>query len=248
MKQHVRRLTWILGALTVAGASALAVVACNTDNGATPLPSADTNKSDTGTGGGEEEDDAEAPQDDGGTTEAGCTKEIPKLRSSVGPYCYGGAPPRDGGSDAGDGGPGPGNCADPNQVCCNGGLKPNDAGFEESTCKASVAECETFFQGSASTDNTIWECSEAEHCGGGSKCCLLAGKEGTPRVGSNRDYPGCDVGYVTANPKFQGGTRCQASCKTGEIALCAKNSDCPDGETCIPATVANRYTGVCQRR
>ena len=236
MKPQVRKLAWILGGLSVLGATSIFAVACTTTNGDdTPSPpGVDAAKPPT-TGTATTTTPApdgsvKFPTDGGGPVDCGAP---PKLRSPFPPdagdsgatsfYCpfaEGGAPYCNGtqtcctGSGGGTGGFDPTNCVDGKQDTCTAGSRG---------------------------PRSRWQCGAPDNCPGATPNCCIPGTEaGPPAIDTER---GCPAEYQRGF--YIGGTICRAGCNAGELTVCSKDADC-GGKKCIPFSTNNRDLGYCK--
>jgi hypothetical protein len=242
-----RRLYMFLGGTFLAGGGLIAA-ACTTDNGTTTsVPTVNDSGRDTGNGsssGGSSGGSSGDPGDGG--TGADCAN-IPKPKSSDGPFCFS---VLDASPDGGTMGV---NCpAADNKICCSGGRLPNDAGFENSQCVTAAEGTEGYDEGACGTEADPaftsevkeWHCMEAAHCPGTGEICVATVSEaGAPKPGQDNDFPGCPVYFQSG--RFTNGTRCKDSLGAGELQMCASDSECKAGK-CVPVTIEGRYGGYCR--
>jgi hypothetical protein len=236
-----------LGGTTLVGGG-LVAVACSTDNGTTTnVPTVgDSGRQDTGGGssGASSGGSSGSPGDAGGPDCA----NIPKPKSSDGPFCFSVLDASPDGSTASM------NCpAADNKICCSGGRKPNDAGFEPSQCVSATENgnvydegaCDTEADPAFTTDVKEWHCMEAAHCpGSGAICCATVSEAGAPKPGQDNDFPGCPVYFQSG--RFTDGTRCRDNaCEANEIQMCSSDTECKAGK-CVPITIEGRYGGYCR--
>lgn len=238
-----RRLYMFLGGTFLAGGGLIAA-ACTTDNGTTtPVPTVndsgrDTGNNNTSSSGGSSGGSSGSPGDGG----ADCAN-IPKPKSSDGPYCFSVADASPDGAAASK------RCSGNNEICCSGGRKPNDAGFENSQCVAAT-EADPgpgYEEGSCTGFTTAvkeFHCMEGAHCPGATEvCCVTASDAGSPKPGQDNDFPGCPAYFQSG--RFTNGTRCRDACQAGELQMCASDGECKAGK-CVPLTLEGRYGGYCR--
>jgi hypothetical protein len=250
MQQRFRKLALFVGATSLA-AGGLVVVACGTDNGTTPtpaLPEASVKE----TGGNETGPTPEAgPQPDGGGgADADCSKN-PVLRDYTNNFRCAFINP-----DAGDAGS---NCHN-GETCCETSDKTADGGFEPSYCasgakgdgtltcqNAALANNSTFVKGDA------WECADKNACAAGQVCCMIVdpgqmamGKTlgiGNTLATDKNHPPACGVQRAFN----EGGSRCKATCATGDKKLCSLSDDnCAAPTKCTPfVDFQQTHRGTC---
>lgn len=233
--QHARLALVITGTLVLGTAGVL--VACSSDDGASPLPTYtpgpnDNKNTSGGTSGdqgtGDDDDDVDAGKDAGKPVDC---KDPQTARSNPGVYCRKNA----------DGVDKDGYCSDSDKpVCCSDG-KPGAGGdFLPGKCIATDGDC-GYPKDTVGTRQ--WECTKSAHCGdNGPACCVIAGEGGNPLVQKDQ----CGERFNNSDIKFVGGSRCQPSCNTNELQLCAKDKDCAGGKTCKFINIASRFAGVCE--
>ena len=242
MKPQVRKLAWILGGLSVLGATSIFAVACTTTNGddTSSPPGVDAAKPPaTGTGTGTSTtpptDGSVKPPTDGGGGAVDCGA-APKLRSPFPPdagdsgtsfYCpfaEGGAPYCTGA-----------------QTCC-AGSGSSATGFDPTNCLDGKIECTPGTRG----PHSRWQCGAPENCPGATpNCCIPGTDAGPPAVDTEK------VNGTLCPPEFQrgfyiGGTVCRAGCNAGELTVCSKDADCTGGKKCVPFTTNSRDLGYCK--
>ena len=242
MQQRTRRLAMLLGGSLLATVGFLA--ACSTDNGTTPLPgqgnpdSGRDTKKDSGDKADDDDDDTPGGSDAG----ADCSA-APKLRSNKGVFCFGG----EGSNDAG--------VCDPadDKVCCADSKDPATGQFVKARCAVATASGEGYQAGSCNfppdAGGREWHCTESKHCpNSGEACCVITGTGGqAPTAQPDKDFPGCGTFFNGDQGYFVGGSRCRANgCNSGELTLCTSDAECPNGTTCHPFKLANRFTGICK--
>lgn len=83
--------------------------------------------------------------------------------------------------------------------------------------------------------STPWQCLDPADCPQGQKCCAYGTNGGAVTVGSDVCGP-----YLS---KFAG-TKCAASCGTGELVVCEEQSECQTG-TCTAVKPKANDIGVC---
>lgn len=111
------------------------------------------------------------------------------------------------------------------QECCE-----NPKGGGVSTCETRGTACPV-------ATATAWECESPVDCAAGQVCCAHSGTAGTPvTIGTDVCGP-----YLS---KFSG-TKCAATCATGELVVCEQASDCTSG-TCTAVKPKGNDIGVCQ--
>lgn len=241
-----RRLYMFLGGTFLAGGGLIAA-ACTTDNGTTTnVPTVNDSGRDTG-GGSSGTTSSGGSSGDPGDAGPDCAN-IPKPKSSDGPFCFSVLDASPDGATAST------NCpADQNKICCSGGRLPNDGGFEPSQCVAATTSstagyeegaCGTEANPAFTTDVKEWHCMEGAHCpGNGEVCCAAGSDAGTPKPGQDNDFPGCPVYFQSG--RFTSGTRCRDACQAGEIQMCSSDAECKAGK-CVPLTIEGRYGGYCR--
>lgn len=110
-------------------------------------------------------------------------------------------------------------------TCCQPPKSANTA----STCvSGKTTTCPT-------PSSTAWECEGPLDCAGGQVCCAYG--NGAP-VALSTDTCGP---YLS---KFEG-TKCEATCAAGELAVCSQASECPNGKTCTAVKPKGNDIGVC---
>ena len=110
------------------------------------------------------------------------------------------------------------------QQCCE-----NPKGMGASTCVAKGTPCPV-------ATATVWECEDPANCvGAGQKCCAHSGDGGGVTVATDTCGP-----YLS---KFSG-TKCAATCGTGELVVCEQQSECTTG-TCTAVKPKGNDIGVC---
>lgn len=110
------------------------------------------------------------------------------------------------------------------EQCCE-----NVMGSGASTCIAKGTACPI-------TTATAWECEDPANCPAGQVCCAHSSAAGTAvTVASDTCGP-----YLS---KFSG-TKCAASCATGELVVCKQQSECTMG-TCTAVKPKDNDIGVC---
>lgn len=245
MDSKVRKLAWVLGGLSVIGATSLIAVACTTNGDDAPPGTDSGTRADTRptatTDGNTTNPDGGPPVDEDSGTAPDCGF-VPRLRS---PF------PPDAGPDAapnffcpfGDGGTG--STTDKRycggeQTCCSG--QGGGGAFDTTFCTAAKAD----MCGSGNNGARVrWECGSSETCGGGQKCCIPGTDAGPPAVDTEK------VGGKTCPPEYQrgfyiGGTICRNDCASGELQVCTKDADCTGGKKCVAFTTNNRDLGYCK--
>jgi hypothetical protein len=241
-----RRLYMFLGGTFLAGGGLIAA-ACTTDNGTTSnVPTVNDSGRDTGNGSSSGGSSGGSSGDPGGEGGADCGN-IPKPKSSDGPFCFSVLDASPDGAAMGV------NCpAADNKICCSGGRLPNDAGFENSQCVTAAEGTEGYDEGACGTEADPaftsevkeWHCMEAAHCPGTGEICVATVSEaGAPKPGQDNDFPGCPVYFQSG--RFTNGTRCKDSLGAGELQMCASDSECKAGK-CVPLTIEGRYGGYCR--
>jgi hypothetical protein len=239
MHSKVRKLAWILGGVTILGATSI-VVACSTDNGnvAPPAPTGTTKPTATTTTTTVPTtlpDGAPNPLLDGSTGDIDCGT-APRLRS---PFAGDAAAPdatasffcigREGGAPFCSG----------TETCCSGAFMN---GFDPSYCTATKAEvCTAGPKGARGR----WECGSKETCGGGEKCCIPGTDGGPPAIDTEKENG------KLCPPEFQrgffiGGTACRTACQSGELEVCTKDADCVSPKKCVAFTTNGRDLGACK--
>lgn len=244
MRATVRTAFWILGALSAASLTMVAV-ACGTDNGTTPLPTANDASVGRDTGasssGGSSSGGSSSGGSDAGDPDCG---RAPTLRTGdaagAGPFCLGALQP--------DGSTRSQNCGT-DQTCCgyttdpDGGTVP-DSGFPPSTCQGSRT-CD-FTGPNAAPPGLVgipFECTSTSHCPAANVCCLKL-KPGK-NFGPQADPPQCSALLKQSNVF---GTYCRATqCNAGETKLCFSDSECPAAAPkCVPFSMSGRDVGYCK--
>ncbi|MDB5216629.1 MAG: hypothetical protein JWO86_4556 [Myxococcaceae bacterium] len=206
---------------SLAWAAVAGLSACSTDNGATSSSSGSTG--------------SVVPPGDGGgrdvnVADIGTGGDTSSPAQDAGAECGTAAklfPPKpDGGIfcpfSAADGGKNI-YCKDTEQCC------ENVMGAGASTCVAKGTACPV-------ATATAWECDDPANCAAGQKCCAHSSASGTPVT----------VGSDTCGPflsKFSG-TKCAATCATGELVVCEQQSECTTG-TCTAVKPKGNDIGVC---
>jgi hypothetical protein len=80
------------------------------------------------------------------------------------------------------------------------------------------------------------DCKSAADCPAGNSCC--ATPMGTASIAA---VPGCT--YDKSTGEFN--MHCLSSCAAGDSVICAANTDCPSGQTCIPFKFKGAPMGHC---
>jgi len=245
MHSKVRKLAWILGGVTILGATSI-VVACSTDNGnvAPPAPTGTTKPTTTTTTTTAPTtlpDGAPNPLPDGSTGDVDCGF-APRLR----PAFVGDAAAPDATAsffcpfgDGGTGGSTDKRFCGAEQTCCAG---QGPAPFDTTFCAAPKADaCPVGSKGPRGR----WECGSKETCGGGEKCCIPGTDAGPPAVDTEK------VNGKLCPAEFQrgffiGGTACRAACQSGELEVCTRDADCVSPKKCVAFSTNNRDLGACK--
>jgi hypothetical protein len=244
MHSKVRKLAWILGGVTLLGATTI-VVACSTDNGnaappgpttTSPTTTPTTTTTTTTTTSTTLPDGAPNPT---GDVDCGFA---PRLR----PAFVGDAAAPDATAsffcpfgDGGTGGSTDKRFCGAEQTCCAG---QGPAPFDTTFCAApKAAACPVGAKGARGR----WECGSKETCGGGEKCCIPGTDAGPPTVDTEK------VNGKTCPPEFQrgfyiGGTACRTACQSGELEVCTSDSDCVSPKKCVAFSTNNRDLGACK--
>lgn len=205
----------------VAGAFGLVqLVACSSDTQDTDGgPGKDGGKLDTGAA------DSGNPTDSGNPADSGCATITLHPNPDAGAYCPFQA--GDGGNNKFD------NCAG-GQHCCEYAVSAN----LPSTCNAGNSPCTVPPDAGPNYD---WKCNEKDDCTGNDICCLV-GNVITP------DKYCVGQAFTTGVT----GSICKASCTTlpdagagNEVQLCASQSECTGGKTCMPFKKVGGQYGVC---
>ena len=224
-----KQIAWIFGGLSVACVGMVASLsACSGDDSTTTDGGGKDSTADTTTGPDTGTDSATDAGNDVSTVDCGST---PTLHTSEAGTIFCGYP-ADGGSSF--------SCTSGNQ-CCLGGKNGNT--FLPEDCVTWGGACDNPAPDSGTLNAVPIECNQNADCEangqGGSACCLQGA--GAPAV-----VAGC--GYY----KSQGGTAvaCEATdagaCNgSGEIRICAQQSDCPQGKTCTPMKWKLYQLGFC---
>ncbi len=247
MKPQVRKLAWILGGLSVLGATSILIVACTTTNGDDTPGVASPDARATGTttttsptvptdGSVKPPTEGGPPPPDGGGGPVDCGA-APKLRSPFPPdggdggatsfYC----PFAEGGSPYCTG----------DQTCC-AGSGTSAGGFDPTNCLEGKVECSAGSRGPRSR----WQCGSPANCPGATpNCCIPGTDAGPPAVDTEK------VNGTLCPAEFQrgfyiGGTVCRAGCNGGELTVCSKDSDCGGGKKCVPFATNSRDLGYCK--
>ena len=244
MKLKVRKLAWILGGLSVLGATSLLAIACTSNGDGVAPPGPDSGRPTPTTTSTTSPDgaptvtpDGGPPPDDGGS-QPDCGS-VPRLR-----------PTGDGGgqdassffcpfADGGQGGP---RCSG-DQTCCSG-QGASAGGFDTSYCTATKAEVCAPPTG-ARPPRSRWECGAKENCGAAEKCCIPGNDGGPPAIDVEK------VAGKTCPPDFQrgffiGGTACRTACQSGELEVCTRDADCVSPKKCVAFVSNNRDLGACK--
>lgn len=262
MQQRFRRFALFFGATALA-AGGFIMVACGTDNGTTPTPSApETGTSKEGGGGTPEGGPTSegGPGTDGGV-DADCSKN-PVLHDYKNGFRCAFLPANDAGPDGGSNS----NCAN-TETCCNTSDK-SGANFQPSYCATgkgtpgndAVQVCKTqaaTHQSSFDAGNA-WECADKNNCTTG-VCCMIQDQArlamdpaknklnigNTPATDKNHP-PACGV----KRAYNEGGSRCKTACDpaANDIRLCSLSDDgaCGAGTTCKPfVDFQGTHRGAC---
>lgn len=232
------KLTWILAGSTAVAGAVLGLAACSGDD-TKPLPVKDGGvDSTTGDSGKDSATDSSTP--DTSTGDGGVCFDKLRPNPEAGPFCPFIATVKP------DGGAGQGaNCAT-GETCCYGAAKGGDAGFDLSVCKTGgAAACPAPSNPANRAD--IVECSEKDDCTNGQVCCIvpLDIDGGTTATLST----GVDSKTTCVYVKGEKGTRCKASCGTGEWQGCQSDGECGNGKTCSLVGVGagdNLQMGYCK--
>ncbi len=239
-----RRLALILGSAAIMGAGALAV-ACGTDNGTTPLPG----DKDASTGGvdgstGNDVDGSMPGTDSGGMMDMDAGVDCGKLPTLHAPGAGAFCPFQEGGT--GDASAKFfGNCG-AGQTCCDyqGATAPNEPPAQCITGTSAVCPA-------APAMYTLipWECDTASQCPtAGNVCCMFTsafGVDAGKSVTVAPDTITCPSGALLKG-KYVGGTKCEATCATGEIKVCGSDTDCTGGTHCTAFSTNAKNLGLCK--
>lgn len=213
-----KTLAWILIGGAASAGGALLLAACS--DGTSPITVKDAGKDSTVSNDGGP--DVTQPPADGGA-DADAAVCFSKLRPApdAGPFCYF-IPKPDGGNGI--------NCAT-GQTCCYGAPKGGDAGFDPSTCVNGGSAACPAPTNDASTPGDSFECAEKDDCTGNQVCCIIPFGDAGVTTGVDN--------FTCTFAKGEKGTRCKASCGTGELQGCQSDTEC-NGKTC---TIVNVGTG-----
>jgi hypothetical protein len=212
-----KTLAWILGGGAAFAGATLFLAACSDD----PKPITTKDSGTDGTVGVDSGKDGTTPTDGGGDADAAPTC-FSKLRpnADAGPFCYFIPKPADAGNGI--------NCG-VGQTCCYGAPKGGDAGFDPSVCvDGGASACPTPSNPDASPGDSF-ECTQKSDCTGGQACCIIPFGDAGVTVGTDQ--------FTCNFAKAEKGTRCKATCGSGELQGCQQNSDCPNGQTCTQLDV-----------
>ncbi len=250
MKLKVRKLAWILGGLSVLGATSLLAIACTSNGDDVAPPGPDSGRPTPTTTPTTSPDGAPTTLPDGATPpppDAGSQPDcgsVPRLRPPSAPdagpdasssfYCPFG--------DGGTGGTDKRYCGG-EQTCCSG-QGASAGGFDTSYCTATKAEACAPPTG-ARAPRTRWECGAKENCGAAEKCCIPGNDGGPPAIDVEK------VAGKTCPPEFQrgffiGGTACRTACQSGELEACTRDADCVSPKKCVAFATNGRDLGACK--
>lgn len=217
-----KRLAWILGGSSVVAGAVLGLAACSGDD-TKPVATKDAGvDSTTGDAGKDTSTDTSVPD----TSTDGAVTCFSKLRPApeAGPFCYFIPKPNDGGNGI--------NCAT-GQTCCYGAPKGGDAGFDPSSCVNGAATACPAPTTDAAPGNAF-ECAEKDDCPSNQLCCIvpLIGVDGGPAtLSTGVDKFTCT--YLTGEM----GTRCKATCGSGDFQGCQSDTECTNPKKCVLANV-----------
>ncbi|CAN5642124.1 hypothetical protein BH09MYX1_BH09MYX1_64320 [soil metagenome] len=218
-----KNLAWIVGGGALVAGTTIFLAACS-DDPKLPITGVDSGKDSTvlTDAGSDAKQNLDATTPDSGVDAASCFSKLRPM-PEAGPFCY--FIPQ-----GGDGGNGI-NCGT-GETCCYGQPKGGDAGFDPSYCIADAASaCPAPTVSLIPGDS--FECAEKDDCPTSQICCIIPGT--TADGGSTTLNQGIDkfkCTYMTGEK----GTRCRATCGTGELQGCQSDTEC-NGKTCTLVNV-----------
>jgi hypothetical protein len=206
-----KKLAWILAGSSAVAGAVLGLAACSGDD-TKPITTKDSGLDSTTGDSGKDTSTTDGPTTDTGADAAACFSKL-RPAPDAGPFCY--FIPK--ANDAGNGV----NCAT-GETCCYGAPKGPDAGFDPSSCVGGgAAACPAPTTDASPGDS--FECAEKDDCPSNQSCCIVA-------------LDGADGGAVTMSTgvdkftctflKGEKGTRCKATCGSGDFQGCQSDSEC----------------------
>jgi hypothetical protein len=222
IRMDTRKLGWVLGIACLAAGSGFGAMACSSSS-AGPTGSVDSGSTaDTGSN----VDSGEEP-DAGGGPDCGKT---PRLHPGDGGSLYCPFGPEGGAID----------CPTGSTICCIGG-EISRGNYAVSQCGVPGQTCPNPLPDAGMYPARTVECEEALDCpagGGGAMVCCATG--GTPAMDTA-------CGYYRESPGFTA-TTCTAgaTCPAGQFQMCATDTECGSGHTCVPFRAVGIQLGFCQ--
>jgi len=206
-----KKLAWILAGSSAVAGAVLGLAACSGDD-TKPVATKDAGVDSTTGDSGKDTSTNDSSTPDTGADGSACFSKL-RPAPDAGPFCY--FIPK--ANDAGMGI----NCAT-GQTCCYGAAKGGDAGFDPSSCvNGNSAACPAPTT-DASPGNSF-ECAEKDDCTGNNICCIvpfITADGGPATLSTGVDKFTCTIA------KGEMGTRCKASCATGEWQGCQSDTEC----------------------
>lgn len=221
---NTKKLAWILGGSGAVAAAVLGLAACSGDD-TKPITTKDSGVDSTTGDSGNKDTSTDSPSVDTGTDSAVVCFSKLRPDPDAGPFCYFIPKANDGGNGI--------NCAT-GETCCYGAPKGPDAGFDPSSCvTGGAAACPAPTTDGSTGDS--FECAEKDDCPQGQSCCivpLITADGGSATIKTGVDKFTCNFA------SGERGTRCKATCGTGDFQGCQSDSEC-GGKKCVQLNVGS---------
>jgi hypothetical protein len=224
---NIRAICWVLGATCLTTASGLAMSACSSASPASPGNSVDSGGGSPDTGASAAETGGDDPADGGdGGPSCGST---PHLHAGDGGSLYCPFGPDGSAID----------CPTGSTICCIGG-EISRGNYAVSQCGTPGQLCPNPLPDGGKYPARPVECEEANDCagdGGPMVCCATGG---TPAMDTA-------CAYYRESPGFTATTCTPATtCPAGQYQICAHDTECASGKTCVPFKAVGLQLGFCQ--